>query len=82
MPYFVMGTIIFVIKYALSGLSHAAREFTVANFFKMFVIPGASYSTIGHLWYVFTLYFVFLFVLGFICIRLLSENKVKMIIVI
>lgn len=80
-PYFVLGTIIFAIKYALSGLSHATREFTVANFFRMFVIPGASYSTIGHLWYVFTLYSVFLLMLGLICIRFLSENKVKMIIV-
>lgn len=81
MPYFVLGTFIFVIKYALSGLSHAAREFTVANFFKMFLIPSASYSTIGHLWYVFTLYFIFLLVLGFICIRLLSEDKVKLCVV-
>ena len=80
-PYFVLGTIIFTIKYALSGLSHAAREFTVANFFKMFFIPSASYSTIGHLWYVFTLYFIFLLVLGFVCIRLLSEDKVKLFLV-
>ena len=77
-PYFVLGTIIFAIKYALSGLSHAAREFTVANFFKMFIIPSANYSTIGHLWYVFTLYFIFLMVLGFVCIRLLSEDKLKL----
>lgn len=77
-PYFVLGTIIFAIKYALSGFSHATREFTVANFFKMFIIPSASYSTIGHLWYVFTLYFIFLLVLGFVCIRLLTEDKVKL----
>lgn len=78
LPYFVLGTIIFAIKYALSGLSHATREFTLANFFKMFFIPSANYSTIGHLWYVFTLYFIFLLVLGFVCIRLLSEDKVKL----
>lgn len=80
-PYFVLGTIIFASKYALSGLSHAVRDFTVANFFKMFFIPGASYSTIGHLWYVFTLYAIFLLTLCFICSRLLSENKVKLCIV-
>ncbi len=80
-PYFVLGTIIFAIKYVLSGLSHAAREFTVANFFKMFFFPSASYSTIGHLWYVFTLFFIFLLVLGFICIRVLSESNVKLCIV-
>ena len=80
-PYFVLGSIIFAIKYALSGLSHATREFTVANFFKMFVIPTASYSTIGHLWYVFTLFFIFLLVLGLICIRLLSVDRIKLCIV-
>lgn len=80
-PYFVLGTIIFAIKYSLSGLSHATREFTVANFFKMFIIPSASYSTIGHLWYVFTLYVIFLLVLVFLCILLLSESNIKLIVV-
>lgn len=80
-PYIVLGTIIFVVKFALSGLSHAAREFTVANFFKMFLIPSASYSTIGHLWYVFTLYVIFLLMLGFIFMRLLSESNIKLIVV-
>ena len=80
-PYIVLGTIIFVVKFALSGLSHAVREFTVANFFKMFVIPFANYSTIGHLWYVFTLYVIFLFMLGIIFIRLLSESNIKLIVV-
>lgn len=77
-PYFVLGTIIFAIKYTLSGLSHATREFTAANFIKMFFIPSASYSTIGHLWYVITLYFIFIMIMGFICIRLLSEDKIKL----
>lgn len=79
-PYFVLGTIIFAIKYSLSGLSHATRDFTAANFFKMFIIPGANYSTIGHLWYVFTLYVVFLLLLVFLCIRLLSESNIKLIV--
>lgn len=77
-PYLVLGTFFFAIKYTLSGLSHASREFSVANFFKMFVIPSANYSTMGHLWYVFTLYFIFLLMLGLICVRLLSEDKVKL----
>lgn len=77
-PYLVLGTIIFCIKYVFSGLSHADRVFSVSNFFKMFVIPGADYSTIGHLWYVFTLYLVFLLVLGLICIRALSADKLKL----
>lgn len=77
-PYVVLGTVIFAIKYVFAGLSHADRVFSVGNFFKMFIIPGAEYSTIGHLWYVFTLYMIFLLVLGLICIRLLSADKVKL----
>ena len=80
-PYVVLGTVIFGIKYLFAGLSHAAREFSVANFFKMFIIPSASYSTIGHLWYVFTLYVIFLMVLGLIAVRLLSADRLKLILV-
>ena len=77
-PYVVLGTVIFAIKFAFAGLSHANRVFSVGNFFKMFIIPGADYSTIGHLWYVFTLYMIFLLVLGLIGIRVLSADKVKL----
>lgn len=77
-PYVVLGTVIFAIKYTFAGLSHADRVFSVGNFFKMFIIPSADYSTIGHLWYVFTLYMIFLLVLGLICIRILSTDKVKL----
>ncbi len=76
-PYVVLGIVYFTIKYTFSGLSHADRVFSVPNFFKMFIIPGAEYSTIGHLWYVFTLYMVFIVVLGLISIRLLSVNRLK-----
>lgn len=77
-PYVVLGTIMFAIKYAFAGLSHANRVFSVGNYFKMFIIPGAEYSTIGHLWYVFTLYLIFLFVLGLICTRALSADKIRL----
>ena len=77
-PYVVLGTVIFAIKCAFAGLSHADRVLSVGNFFKMFIIPSAEYSTIGHLWYVFTLYMIFLLVLGLICIRLLLTDKVRL----
>lgn len=77
-PYVVLGGVIFTIKYAFAGLSHADRVFSVGNFFKMFIIPSAEYSTIGHLWYVFTLYMIFLLMLGLIYMRLLSVDKVKL----
>lgn len=74
-PYLVLGTIIFGIKYLFAELSHADRIFSVENFFKMFVIPSADYSTIGHLWYVFTLYVVFLILLGLIGIKLITTKR-------
>ena len=74
-PYVVLGTTIFGVKYVFSGLSHATREFSIENFFKMFVIPGADYSTIGHLWYVFTLFIIFLVVLSLTGLRLISSNR-------
>lgn len=67
--YVVLGTVIYGIKYALSGLSHAARDFTVGNFFKMFVAPGCEGSTIGYLWYVVTLFVVFALVVALCKVR-------------
>lgn len=74
-PYVVIGTVIFGVKYVFAGLSHATRVFSVENFFKMFVIPSADYSTIGHLWYVFTLFMIFLVVLVLIGVRLISDKR-------
>ena len=74
-PYVVIGTVIFGVKYVFAGLSHATRLFSIENFFKMFVIPGADYSTIGHLWYVFTLFMIFLVVLVLIGVRLISDKR-------
>lgn len=78
-PYIMLGTVIYGIKYLFAGLSHADRDFSVVHFFKMFIIPSAEYSTIGHLWYLFTLYIIFLIVLGLVAIRLLSANRQKLI---
>ncbi len=58
-PYVVLGSILWVIKYAFSGLSHATRDFSLGTFFKMFVAPGCEGSTMGYLWYVFTLFVLF-----------------------
>lgn len=63
-PYVVLGAILFVVKWAFSSLSHADREFGVLSFFRMFVAPGAANSTMGYLWYVFTLFVVFAAVVG------------------
>lgn len=58
-PYFVLGIVIFLIKYAFSSLSHATREFSISNFFMMFIAPTGQNSTMGFLWYVFTLFVIF-----------------------
>lgn len=61
-PYVVLGLIIFCIKWGLSGLSHTERDFSVSNFFMMFIAPHWQSSTMGYLWYIVTLYFLFVFV--------------------
>lgn len=58
-PYVVLGVLLYGIKFAFSGLSHASRDFSLATFFKMFVAPGCEGSTMGYLWYVFTLFIIF-----------------------
>lgn len=58
-PYVLLGTLLWCIKYAFAGLSHAERDFSGATFLKMFIAPGCEGSTMGYLWYVFTLFMVF-----------------------
>ena len=69
-PYLVLGVLLFVIKFAFSGLSHASRSFSVAGFFAMFVNTGYPSSTMGYLWYVFTLFVIFFIVSLFALCRI------------
>lgn len=59
-PYFVLGCVVFMIKYAFAGLSSASRTFGLSQFFYMFIAPQSANSTLGYLWYVITLFIVFL----------------------
>lgn len=68
-PYIVLGSIIWGIKYALSSLSYANREFSIVNFLIMFVSPQIPNSTLGYLWFLFTLLMVFVIMLILIKIR-------------
>ena len=63
-PYVVLGTVIYGIKYVFSSFSHADRDWSVGNFFKMFVAPSCEGSTMGYLWYVITLFVVFVLVVA------------------
>ena len=58
-PYLVLGTRLWGIKYAFSGFSHATRDFSAGTFLKMFIAPGCDGSTMGYMWYVFTLFVIF-----------------------
>lgn len=58
-PYFVLGTIIFFIKYLFAGLASVERSFSIGSFFYMFFAPSAVNSTMGFLWYLITLFCIF-----------------------
>lgn len=58
-PYVTIGSIVYLIKFAFSSLSHASRDFTIGNFFYMFIAPSNPNSTMGYLWYIVTLFVVF-----------------------
>lgn len=71
-PYVTIGTVVYLIKIALSSLSYASRDYTLGNFLYMFVAPGSPDSTMGYLWYIITLFVVFAIVV------LLSKMRVDM----
>lgn len=58
-PYLILGIVIFVIKYVFAGLSSAQREFSIESFFYMFLAPQSPDSTMGFLWYLITLFEIF-----------------------
>ncbi len=58
-PYVVLGIILWGIKFAFSSFSHADREFSLESFLMMFIAPGGANSTMGYLWYIVTLFFLF-----------------------
>lgn len=61
-PYFVLGVIVFAIKYVFAGLSCTSRSFSLESFLYMFVAPHDADSTMGYLWYLLTLFLVFVIV--------------------
>ena len=73
-PYVVLGIVLFAIKYFFSNLSHATRDFSVSSFFLMFIAPACENSTMGYLWYLFTLYIIFILVLA-LCLIKIDLNK-------
>lgn len=68
-PYFILGLLLFAIKFSFAGLSHAERTFSVGAFFKMFISPGCTDSTMGYLWYLLSLFMIFVIVISIIRLR-------------
>lgn len=62
-PYFVIGIIMFCIKYLFAGLASVERSFSIGTFIYMFIAPSAENSTMGFLWYLITLFGIFCIVL-------------------
>ena len=61
-PYIILGIIVFGIKYGLSGLMGASREYSLGNFLLMFIAPRWQNSTMGYLWFIVTLFYVFVII--------------------
>lgn len=64
-PYFVLGIIVFAIKFVFSGFASVTREFSLSSFLYMFVAPQSSNSTMGFLWYLITLFLIFCITMAF-----------------
>lgn len=58
-PYIAIGIVLWCIKYAFSSFASVERHFSLNTFMKMFVAPSTDGSTMGYLWYLITLFIVF-----------------------
>lgn len=69
-PYGVLGTVLYGIKFAFSSLSSVERVFSIKGFFKMFISPSCEGSTMGYLWYLLTLFMCFMAMAIFCLLRI------------
>lgn len=76
-PYFVLGVVIFIIKYVFANLSTADRIFSIDSFLYMFIAPQAPNSTMGFLWYLITLFVIFLIVRAISWMRLNLKSNIN-----
>lgn len=81
-PYIVLGLIVFGIKFGLSGLMGASRDYSLSDFLLMFIAPRWQNSTMGYLWFIVTLFFVFVIITAIGRIRLnLKKPRVALIVI-
>ena len=71
-PYLVLGLIVFSIKYGLAGIMGVSRTFSIQDFLMMFIAPRWPNSTMGYLWFIGTMFFLF------IVITLIGKAKVDL----
>lgn len=81
-PYFVLGVTVFIIKYAFAGLSSVTRNFSPESFLYMFVAPHDADSTMGYLWYLITLFLVFVIVTFLSSIKVNLKRPIQGIVII
>lgn len=81
-PYIVLGLIVFGIKYGLSGLMGVSREYSIRDFLLMFIAPRWQNSTMGYLWFIVTLFFLFVIITAIGHVRLdLKKPEVALIVI-
>lgn len=61
-PFFVLGLIVFGIKYCMAGIMGASRSFSFQDFLIMFIAPRWPNSTMGYLWFIGTMFFMFVII--------------------
>lgn len=62
-PYFFIGVVLWCVKFVFSSFASVERYFSVGVFLKMFIAPSMEGSTMGYLWYLITLFIVFVIML-------------------
>ena len=61
-PFLVLGLIVFCIKYGLAGIMGTSRTFSIQGFLMMFIAPRWPNSTMGYLWFIGTMFFMFIII--------------------
>lgn len=59
-PYIVLGLIVFCIKFCMSGFMGISRSYSLQDFLMMFIAPRWPNSTMGYLWFIGTMFFMFI----------------------
>lgn len=73
-PYLVLGLIVFCIKYGMAGIIGVPRSYSVHDFLMMFIAPRWQNSTMGYLWFIGTMFFMFIIIVLFSKLKISLRN--------